>query len=333
MDKVLSIVIPSYNAEKFLDNILGNLLICQSLDQLDILIIDDGSTDKTALVANKYVTEYPASIRLISKKNGGHGSTINMGIKYATGRYFKVVDADDWLDSVNLDQFVKILEDEDSDLILTPFWAFNDKTQNKHLKEIKPEDIEWKYQYYLQNQKIEPVPSMHTYTLKTELLQQHQIKIDEHAYYVDIEYILYPIPYVKTFKFIDLPLYNYRVNQAGQSISLKNMYKNKQQHDLVVSHVNDYIAGHLDILNENQKELMINRLSRMIATQLKIITLAPIGIKTKTELKKFYQHVQKDYFFEAEDVNLPIRLLIKSHFYLFPAIHYLAIWKMNLIHF
>ncbi|WP_125764316.1 glycosyltransferase family 2 protein [Companilactobacillus hulinensis] len=333
MDKLLSIVIPSYNAEKFLSNVLDNLVQCETLKRLDIIVVNDGSTDATADIAAKYVAQYPNSIRLITQENGGHGSTINTGIKYAVGRYFKVVDADDWLDSAHLDRFVCLLKREDSDLILTPFWAFNDKTKKKHLKEIKPGNIKWQQKYYLKEQGIDPVPSMHTYTLRTKLLQENDINIDRHAYYVDIEYILYPIPYVKTFKFIDLPLYNYRVNQSVQSISLSNMIKNSKQHKMVVSHVNSYISEHLDVLNENQRELMVNRLSRMIATQLKIIAIEPLRMKTKSELMSFYQHVKDDYYFEVRDINLPMRMLIKSHFLLFPAIHYLAIWKMDLVHY
>ncbi|WP_125590191.1 glycosyltransferase family 2 protein [Companilactobacillus jidongensis] len=333
MDKLLSIVVPSYNAEKFLDNVLGHLVKCKMLNRLDILIVDDGSTDKTADIGNDYATKYPDSIRLISKENGGYGSTVNAGIINAHGRYFKVVDADDWLDPKNLDRFIGLLKRTDVDLILTPFWAFNDKSKHKHVAAIRPDDIKWGQKYYLKEQGIDPVPSMHTYTLRTKLLQENSIRLDEHAFYVDIEYILFPIPYVKTFEFINMPLYNYRVNQAVQSISLTNMRKNQQQHSFVVDRVNSYIHEHTDGLNDNQRELMVNRLSRMIATQLKIISLSPIRLETKRELSNFYSKVKDEYYFEVNDVNLPMRWLIKSRFYLFPVIHYLAILKMQLVHY
>ncbi|WP_334329720.1 glycosyltransferase family 2 protein [Companilactobacillus sp. HBUAS59699] len=333
MDKLLSIVIPSYNAEKFLDNVLGELVKCHNLNRLDIMVINDGSTDQTAEIGQKYQDSYPGSVRLISKENGGYGSTINTGIAQANGRYFKVVDADDWLDSKNLDRFVGLLKRTETDLILTPFWAFNDKNHHKHIPEIKPDDISWGQKYYLKEQGICPVPSMHTYTLRTKLLQENEIQLDEHAYYVDIEYILYPIPYVKTFEFVNIPLYNYRVNQDNQSISMTNMRKNQQQHSLVVDHVNSYIKEHADGLNPNQQELMVNRLSRMIATQLKIIDLAPIQMATKHELSSFYRKVKDKYYFEPKDINLPMRWLIKSRFNLFPVIHYLAILKMQLVHY
>ncbi|APX71978.1 glycosyltransferase family 2 protein [Companilactobacillus allii] len=333
MDKLLSIVIPSYNVGNTLSNILDNLVNCHTLDRLDILVVNDGSTDQTAKIADKYVAEYPESIQLITQVNGGHGSTINTGIKYATGRFFKVVDGDDWLDSANLDRFVNLLKLEDVDLVLTPFWVFNDKTKRKYVKEIKSEDIRWNQKYYLKDRKIAPVPSMHTYTLRTKLLKENGIKIDEHAYYVDIEYILYPIPYVKTYKFVNLPLYNYRVNQADQSITLGNMVKNSKQHEMVIEHVNEYIVEHINGINENQRELMVNRLSRMIATQMKIISVEPIKSVTKAKLVKFYQHAKDNYYFEIQDINLPMKMLVKSHFLLFPLIHYLAIWKMNLFHY
>ena len=101
MGKILSITIPSYNVEKYIDKCVQSMLVDSILDDIEILIVNDGSKDSTPEIAKGYVEKYPQTVRLIDKENGGHGSTINAGIREATGKYFKVVDGDDWLNTEN----------------------------------------------------------------------------------------------------------------------------------------------------------------------------------------------------------------------------------------
>ncbi len=98
MEKLLTIVVPAYNVEKYIKNCLDSFIDLSVLRSLEILIVDDGSTDSTASLAHTYEQKYPYSFKVLSKENGGHGSTINYAIPRATGKYFKVVDGDDWLD-------------------------------------------------------------------------------------------------------------------------------------------------------------------------------------------------------------------------------------------
>lgn len=94
MRKLLSIVIPSYNSEKFMKTVLGNLIKVKNLDLLDIIVVDDGSVDNTFKESKFFSDHYSDSIKTISKENGGHGSAINTGIANAVGKYFKVLDAE-----------------------------------------------------------------------------------------------------------------------------------------------------------------------------------------------------------------------------------------------
>ena len=110
MKKILTVTVPSYNVEKFLENTLDSFVDERVLDDIEVLIVDDGSKDKTAEIGRKYEEKYPDTFRVISKENGGHGSTINRGIGEAKGKYFKVVDGDPkfnkiWTDPVNAKQF------------------------------------------------------------------------------------------------------------------------------------------------------------------------------------------------------------------------------------
>ena len=115
--KVLSLVVPAYNSEDFLDKGIGSFLQESVLEKLDIIIVNDGSMDTTAQVAEKYCRQYPGSVRLISQENKGHGGALNTGCAAAVGKYLKVVDADDWIETENLPEFIALLEDCSSDVV------------------------------------------------------------------------------------------------------------------------------------------------------------------------------------------------------------------------
>lgn len=99
MEKVLTVVIPSFNVEKYLRQTLESLRNEEILENVEVLIVDDGSTDDTAKIGREYEKRYPQTYRVISKTNGGHGSTINCGIEQSRGTFFKVVDGDDWVNT------------------------------------------------------------------------------------------------------------------------------------------------------------------------------------------------------------------------------------------
>lgn len=332
MDKILTITIPSYNTEKFMDTILTKLTSTKQVSLLDIIVVDDGSKDKTAIQAEKFQTRFPESVRVISKVNGGHGSAINTGMHNAVGKYFKVVDADDWLDPNLLDEFIDVLKEENTDLVFTPFKTIDAKSKKIKLKQIKQENLDWNKEYDLNQNELTKLPSIHCYTIKTNILKKENIVIDEHAYYVDVEYILYPLLAVNNFKYVNLPMYYYQINQTGQSISISNMMKNKNRHEFVLTRVNEFMNGKLKELSINKRKIIVTRISQMVAAQYKIIVIFPISINVYKELKRFEYKVNQNFVFDITSVNLPIRFLVKSKFLLFPMIHYLAVLKMKIVH-
>ena len=109
MSKVLSVCVPSYNMEKYLNRCIDSFLVPEVLDRLELIIVNDGSTDKTLSIANDYKARYPQTIVVIDKPNGHYGSCVNASLKVATGKYFRIVDADDWVDSKAMVEFVHAL--------------------------------------------------------------------------------------------------------------------------------------------------------------------------------------------------------------------------------
>lgn len=229
MKKNLTISIAAYNIEKYIERALDSLII-KSIDKLEVLIVNDGSTDNTAKIASKYCEKYPDTFKLINKKNGGYGSTINTGIKHAKGKYFKQLDGDDWYDTDGLEMLVTNIDKIDSDVIYTPFMKVYDndgstvadenpilmhKNKNKLIEDVI-NDSEIIYMYNL--------------AYKTKLLQDNKIKIDENCFYTDTEYVVLPLMCAKTIYILDYYIYMYRLGVEGQSVSVSGRKKHWKDH-------------------------------------------------------------------------------------------------------
>ena len=105
MMKILSVIIPCYNSQDYMARAIDSVIA--GGDEVEVIVIDDGSTDRTAEIADDYAEKYPSIVKVIHKENGGHGSGINYGLKAATGHFFKVVDSDDRVDE---DALLKVLD-------------------------------------------------------------------------------------------------------------------------------------------------------------------------------------------------------------------------------
>ena len=119
--KILTVIVPVYNTEKYIKRCLDSLDNKEINDKLEVLVVSDGSKDNAINIAKEYSKRLPDTFKIIEKENGGHGSTINKGLELATGKYFRVLDSDDWVDNVNFVEFVKRLEDQDADLVVTDY--------------------------------------------------------------------------------------------------------------------------------------------------------------------------------------------------------------------
>lgn len=279
MKKILTVTVPSYNVEKFLENTLDSFVDERVLDDIEVLIVDDGSKDKTAEIGRKYEEKYPDTFRVISKENGGHGSTINRGIGEAKGKYFKVVDGDDWVDQDGFAELIQRLKTCDADYVFTNYYEVNDVTGELNpvtFPEIRKEE-QMPFEMIANETRI----SMHALVLKTSILKENQIRLDEHSFYVDVEYILYPIPYVKNVIYFDIFVYMYRLAQVNQSVSMLGYQKHMQNHIDVIFHVLDYINAYKEKADYDKlKELyMARRIAEMVHGQVDVfISLSLIHI-------------------------------------------------------
>lgn len=226
--KILSFIIPSYNAEPFLDKVLPSMLVPEILDKLDIIIVNDGSTDATAEVAERYCRQYPDSVRLITQTNKGHGGALNTGCAAARGKYLKTVDADDWVETENLPAFIDALEKMDSDVVLTHFHTVDIGTGEVRKWRSYPatfgqglsfEDImaDWRSFYRCM--------TFHGITYNTAFYREQGIRLSEHVFYEDYEYSTFPCCHARTITPLDLFVYDYRIGDVNQSVSAASRLK------------------------------------------------------------------------------------------------------------
>lgn len=225
MSPIMTFVVPCYNSEEYMGRCVDSLLALAGTG-IEIVIVNDGSSDRTAQIADEYVEKHPEIVRAVHKENGGHGSGINAGLAAATGTYFKVVDSDDW---VNLDagrralEYLKGLEDQGQqiDLLITNFVY---EKQGKRIKRsvdytrALPEnsifewsDVRkfWTWQYLL----------MHSMTYRTELLRSIDLHVPENSFYVDNYFAFIPLPWVRKMSYLNVDLYRYFIGREDQSVN------------------------------------------------------------------------------------------------------------------
>lgn len=220
MNKILTIVIPTYNMEKYLDKCLTSLVIedRELMKQLEILVVIDGSKDRSSEIAHAYQVRYPQTFIVIDKENGNYGSCINRGLKEAAGKYIKVLDADDCYNSKSLQQHLELLRIVDVDLVLTSYVIVNEKGQIKSKRTFPLYPYkEYFFDEICVNSGVVDA-EMHAVTYKTENLKNIDYKQTEGISYTDQEWIFMPMTTVRTVIYQPVYLYEYLVGREGQTM-------------------------------------------------------------------------------------------------------------------
>lgn len=224
----MSVIIPAYNSRDFLDICIPSLLHEDVLDALDIIIVNDGSRDDTAAVAEKYCRMHPNSIRLISQENKGHGGALNTGCAAAVGKYLKAVDADDWILTENLPAFVCRLRECSADVVLTHYRMHDISTGAIINWKSYPASFEKTCSFaeiMESREDFARVLTFHGIAYRRDFYQQRAIRLSEHVFYEDYEYSAIPCCYARSIMPLDLFVYEYRVGDVQQSVSDENQLR------------------------------------------------------------------------------------------------------------
>lgn len=235
----LSIVIPAYNASQYLRNTIKSLVAHDKIHLLEIIVVNDGSKDDTVKVVKEIIDEasdpVKSAIVFIDKENGGHGSTINAGLEVAKGKYFRIVDADDRLDSESLAKHLDFLSKTDADIVFTN--TMHDLSVESIFRPDHKYDFMRPHQIYDFDELCEPYygfegygPVLSTTSTKTENLRRVGCKLTEKCFYVDIEYNYYMTEASRTAVLDPVDLYYYYLGRDGQSLSTESYKRNFYQH-------------------------------------------------------------------------------------------------------
>lgn len=273
--------------EKYLPQCIDSLLV-EKIDSLDILIINDGSKDRTLEIGRRYETKYPQSIRVIDKSNGNYGSCINRGLKEAVGKYIKVLDVDDSFEKSNLDEFIDYLSKVDVDLVVSDYDIVNESgiTTKKNRFSLKNDLTIFLFKDVLLRISI-PEFQMHSVTYNRNVFRNIAYVQTEGVSYTDMEWMFLPMTKVETVSFYGKVIYKYLIGREGQTVNTSVSQKAVGQTMFVVKHLLQIYSEHKDKISLYHKEYLEYRL-REKTPSLYRICLIKIGDTVQyANLKEF----------------------------------------------
>lgn len=291
--KQLTIIVPAYNVEIYLAKCLSSLIVEEVMEELEVLIIDDGSTDNTLQIANSFEENYPSLFKVIHKKNGGHGSVINYGVPFASGRYFKVLDADDWV--VHLFDVISQIKETSADVLIAGYETFHMKSGRRIgfstecdlcSKDISLEEMMTVFD------EIAPCCSFHGIIYKTQPYLAHNIQLTEHIYYEDQEFSCFPFSYIEVVRILPCYFYQYLIGNENQSVSFQNQVKRIHHIEQVCRNMME--AMEFLSLTETQKEFFLRKLAVVAVSYFAVALVKnPNKKQGRTQSELFENYVKK----------------------------------------
>lgn len=290
--KLISFTVPCYNSQEYMQKCVDSLLA--GGDDVEIIIVDDGSTDKTGEIADGYAEKYPDTVKVIHKQNGGHGSGLNAGLKAATGLYFKVVDSDDWLESQGLIALLSTIREHKAlnllpDLYLTNFIYYHAAddtfTVSKYDEKTDEGFVDWNRvkPFHFQH-----VIIMHALTYRTDKLRETGIELPEHTFYVDNLYAFIPLPKLINAYYLNVNLYKYYIGRADQSVNIVNCIERYKQQIIVMKRLySAYTLAELNALPKGLKRYMLHYLHALMMVTL-MFSCGKVTKERKADVKEMW---------------------------------------------
>lgn len=317
--KYISFAIPCYNSQDYMAHAIESIL--PGGEDVEIIIVNDGSKDRTSEIAHDYMEKYPTIVKVVDKENGGHGDAVNSGLTYATGKYFKVVDSDDWVDEEALlkilDTIKEFVKDESEvDMVIANY--VYEKVGMTHKKVIRYDNVLPENQIFkwedIGRFRLDQYILMHSVIYRTEMLKLCQLELPKHTFYVDNIYVYYPLPHVRTLYYMNVDLYRYFIGREDQSVNEKVMISRIDQQLFVTKKMISMYELRL-IGSKKLRKYMVNYLAIMmtVSSILCIRSKKKENLEKKKELwaylkKKDYRTYMKiRYGILGQTMNLPGR--------------------------
>ena len=252
MEKLLSIVIPVYCVERYIKKCLDSLLVpTEKLALLDVVIVNDGTPDRSAEIAREYENRYPEVFRVIDKENGGHGSAWNLGTEIAVGKYLFYLDSDDWVDTEQFSSLIDVLQEYDVDMVLmdrTKYFAREGRKEVVELQNMIPGVVYDANTYdWLRSGNGSNITYAHNSVYRTSMMQEYLPVFCEHVMYDDIILQVMPIMVAKCFVYTKLNVYHYLIGRPGQSFDPVIRAKHANDVSTVIKQVLDFISRYRNV--------------------------------------------------------------------------------------
>ena len=310
--KYITFTIPSYNSQDYMRHVIDNLVAVG--DDIEVIIVNDGSKDDTGKIADEYQNKYPTIVKAIQKENGGHGSGVMAGLRNATGLFYKVVDSDDWVETKDvitmLDLIKKHLEEKiDIDLYITNYiyeHASDNSTFSMNYRKYLPIDKVFTWND-IKHIGLETVFLMHSLMYRTEKLKESGMDLPNHTFYVDDIYAYVPLPFMHNIYYHDIDFYHYFIGRSDQSINYGIMCKRYEQQMRVWEIMfSAYSLDKLKTLPKNLYKYMWQFL--MIIGAITIMTI--VGTKEDKQIRK---KAFKDYFIKLKGIDKKLHNKFRYH--------------------
>ncbi|MBO4399431.1 MAG: glycosyltransferase family 2 protein [Lachnospiraceae bacterium] len=288
-EKILTIAIPCYNSQDYVRRALDSVV--PAGERLEVLVVDDGSTDGTAAIAKEYEEKYPDVVRYLYKENGGHGDAVMYGVANATGFYYRVLDSDDWCNTENLIRMIDRLSEEKAsgttfDMVLTNYVY-------EHVGE-KPKEIGYAHALPVEipfgwedSKKFNLGQNilMHSISYRLELIRSCGLRLPKHTFYVDNLYAFYPLPFVKKIFYFNFDLYHYFIGREDQSVNESVMFRRIDQQEQI-----SYTMFGMHDLDRVESPKLRRYMSQYMAVMCAIVSALYVrrGDKASIEAKKAF---------------------------------------------
>ena len=284
--KYISFAIPCYNSQDYMAHAIESIL--PGGDEVEIIIVNDGSKDKTSQIAHEYMDKYPDIIKVIDKENGGHGDAVNAGLANASGKYFKVVDSDDWVDEEALHKILMLLrhleeDNEQIDMLISNYVYEKAGVTHKkciHYRTVLPQDEVFRWDD-IGHFRLDQYILMHSVIYRTDMLKLSQMRLPKHTFYVDNIYVYYPLPHVRKIYYLDVDFYRYFIGREDQSVNEKVMIARVDQQIFVTKTMIDMYQLK-KVTSKKLRQYMINYLAIMMT----VSSILLIRSKEKENLEK-----------------------------------------------
>ncbi len=317
--KIISFAIPCYNSEGYMSKCIESLL--PGGEDVEIIIVDDGSSDRTAEIADEYARTYPTIVKAVHQENGGHGEAVNTGLKNATGMYYKVVDSDDWVDAYAYSQVLSTLkrlleEGTPVDMLLTNY--VYEKVSTGHQRRmiysaLFESDHITNWSEMKHNVKGFTI-LMHSVTYRTQMLRDCGLCLPKHTFYVDNIFVYEPLPSVKTIYYLNVDFYRYYIGRDGQSVAEQTMVKRIDQQlrvnyrlvdafdlwSIEEEHLREYMLGYLEMIT-----VVSTSIAYVSKTEENLQKARDLWAYIKEKDERTYRHMRWGIFGGA--MNLPGR--------------------------